>query len=638
MVLFFHGQFELHTTLLGLTFIRRSTDTARDQGLELSNVVARGTSCSSSLDDDTMSTLTAARQTQTHGLGQRPFDHEDFRPPLLLSDPPNPSLHHQTHPDSTSESSTSLRTAIQSPHPYHGSDRQLRSSQNKTRLPDWNEFYKNGLPQEIIVIEDTPEPCPDRPTDEPTSYHTTAPSIKPASTRKRKFDEEPVAQPQRPADEPYVEKSGARTVQPQRAEIRLPQPNSTPQLGSPDPRVNQKRKRTRYQLANGASTDIDARSLLGTNIEYKGLTKPVLRAKDVAVRVGHTGSRADNKKIDDDDGHYIVVPDEDLTSQLVAVKVIRSVQKYRDAAKIELRVLQTLRQNDAENKYRCIHLRDCFDFRGHTCLVMNLLDSSIFDYLKGNGFVPFPNSHIQSFAKQLLTSVAFVHDLGLIHTDLKPENILLCRQAEHRKVLLNPEIRLIDFGSATFQDEYHSSVVSTRHYRAPEIILGLGWSFPCDIWSIGCILVEFFTGDALFQTHDNVEHLALMEAVFDMKIDTELVRKVNRMSSRSNSAASYFKRFRLNYPTPETNRASRRFVRTMKRLDEIIPTKSNTFLKHFLDLLQKIFVYDPARRITAKEALNHPWFQEPVRDDGTEAARIRLERAQMFPHSSQTRL
>lgn len=263
------------------------------------------------------------------------------------------------------------------------------------------------------------------------------------------------------------------------------------------------------------------------------------------------------------------------TNEVVAVKVIRSVQKYRDAAKIELRVLQTLRQNDAENKYRCIHLRDCFDFRGHTCLVMNLLDSSIFDYLKGNGFVPFPNSHIQSFAKQLLTSVAckfsvvilgfsiliispVVHDLGLVHTDLKPENILLCdasyqtftynrtipssrtspgRQAEHRKVLLNPEIRLIDFGSATFQDEYHSSVVSTRHYRAPEIILGLGWSFPCDIWSIGCILVEFFTGDALFQTHDNVEHLALMEAVFDMKIDTELVRKVNRMSSRSNNAA-----------------------------------------------------------------------------------------------------
>lgn len=105
-------------------------------------------------------------------------------------------------------------------------------------------------------------------------------------------------------------------------------------------------------------------------------------------------------------------------------------------------------------------------------------------------------------------------------------------------MLLDTEIRLIDFGSATFQDEYHSSVVSTRHYRAPEIILGLGWSFPCDIWSIGCILVEFYTGDALFQTHDNLEHLAMMEAVVDQKMPTKLVQQVNKMNARNNGNAA----------------------------------------------------------------------------------------------------
>lgn len=153
-----------------------------------------------------------------------------------------------------------------------------------------------------------------------------------------------------------------------------------------------------------------------------------------------------------------------------------------------------------------------------------------------------------------------MHDLNLIHTDLKPENILLKaqnyqtftynrnipsssttinRHATQRRVLLDTEIRLIDFGSATFDSEYHSTVVSTRHYRAPEIIMGLGWSYPCDIWSIGCILVEFFTGDALFQTHDNLEHLAMMEAVIGTRIDSYLVQNVNKMSTRSggNSAA-----------------------------------------------------------------------------------------------------
>lgn len=112
------------------------------------------------------------------------------------------------------------------------------------------------------------------------------------------------------------------------------------------------------------------------------------------------------------------------------------------------------------------------------------------------------------------------------------------RSAKFRKVLLDPDIRLIDFGSATFDDEYHSSVVSTRHYRAPEIILNLGWSFPCDIWSIGCILVEFFTGDALFQTHDNLEHLAMMEAVCNGKIEKEIISQVRSGRGNNKNAAS----------------------------------------------------------------------------------------------------
>ena len=90
----------------------------------------------------------------------------------------------------------------------------------------------------------------------------------------------------------------------------------------------------------------------------------------------------------------------------VAIKVIRSVQKYRDASRIELRVLQTLSQNDRNNRNKCIHLRECFDFRNHICIVTDLLGQSVFDFLKGNQFVPFPSSQIQHFAKQLFTSVA----------------------------------------------------------------------------------------------------------------------------------------------------------------------------------------------------------------------------------------
>jgi dual-specificity kinase len=89
-----------------------------------------------------------------------------------------------------------------------------------------------------------------------------------------------------------------------------------------------------------------------------------------------------------------------------AVKIIRSVQKYRDASRIELRVLSTLSLNDKTNRNKCIHLRDSFDYRNHICIVTDLLGQSVFDFLKGNSFVPFPSTQIQNFARQLFTSVA----------------------------------------------------------------------------------------------------------------------------------------------------------------------------------------------------------------------------------------
>ncbi|KAG0250090.1 dual specificity protein kinase kns1 [Mortierella polycephala] len=353
---------------------------------------------------------------------------------------------------------------------------------------------------------------------------------------------------------------------------------------------------------------------------------------------------------DDKEGHYVVVPDDDFTSRYkiirllgqgtfgkvvecydrdtgrhCAIKIIRAVQKYRDASKIEARVLTTLKGADPRNSYKCLHLNNCFDFRNHVCMVFDLLGQSIYDWLKDNNFCPFPPNQIQFFARQLLTSVAFLHRLRLIHTDLKPENILLANgaykqapykkgQIKTRRVLLNPEIRLIDFGSATFQDEHHSTVVSTRHYRAPEIILGLGWSYPCDIWSIGCILVEFLTGEALFQTHDNLEHLAMMQAVLG-PIPDKLIRSANK------PAQKFFVHGRLDYPNEETKRNSRKYVKALKPLKDYVVPSSNrveslTFAAELRDLLKQLLTYDPEKRITAAQALKHPYFHYVVDETG----------------------
>jgi dual-specificity kinase len=100
---------------------------------------------------------------------------------------------------------------------------------------------------------------------------------------------------------------------------------------------------------------------------------------------------------------------------------------------------------------------------------------------------------------------------------------------------------------------------------------------------------------------------------------------------------------RLDYPNTDTPRNSRKYVKAMKKLpvsfdvimtvcldtdqkQDTIPPNTD-FNRQFLDLLKKIFVYDPAKRITAKQALRHPWFKETLQDDGTEATRIRDEKA-----------
>lgn len=77
-------------------------------------------------------------------------------------------------------------------------------------------------------------------------------------------------------------------------------------------------------------------------------------------------------------------------------------------------------------------------------------------------------------------------------------------------------IRVIDFGGATFRDEHHSVIINTRQYRAPEVVLGIfnlemGWDTTSDLWSLGCILVELYTGELLFPTHKDYEHLGMLE-------------------------------------------------------------------------------------------------------------------------------
>ncbi|KXZ55462.1 hypothetical protein GPECTOR_2g1011 [Gonium pectorale] len=308
----------------------------------------------------------------------------------------------------------------------------------------------------------------------------------------------------------------------------------------------------------------------------------------------------------------------------VAIKIVRNIDKYRHAAMIELEVLNTLEKNDPSGQNHCVALREWFDYRGHVCMVFEKLGLSLFDYMRKNGYKPFPLDLVQDFGRQLLQAVNYMHELRLVHTDLKPENILLTSQegaqaaessgsSGSARCCSRPpssDIKVIDFGSATFEEQYHSCIVSTRHYRAPEVILGLGWSYPCDMWSIGCILIELITGEALFQTHENLEHLAMMEAVLG-PMPTSMSCKCARTP-----AGKYFSvGGRLNWPDGAASRKSVKAVKKLGGLHQLIldhgDPSARLYAMELVDLISCMLRYDPTDRLTAQQALAHPFFAHP---------------------------
>uniref|UniRef100_A0A3B3Q6C9 dual-specificity kinase n=1 Tax=Paramormyrops kingsleyae TaxID=1676925 RepID=A0A3B3Q6C9_9TELE len=292
--------------------------------------------------------------------------------------------------------------------------------------------------------------------------------------------------------------------------------------------------------------------------------------------------------------HLFLLYTEDVW--VLALKIIKNVDRYREAAMSEIDVLQQMNSLDRNEHYACVRMLDLFDHHGHICIVFELLGLSTYDFLKENGFMPFTVDQIRHMANQIFRAVHFLHRNKLTRTDLKSENILFvdsdycleynAKLKRDERTLKKTDVKVVDFGF----------LVSSRHYRAPEVTLELGWNQACDVWSLCCILIDYYPGLMLFQTHDSKEHLAMMERVLG-PIPSSLLQKTKKRR--------YVRHGQLDW---DEHNSSGRYVRKhCKPLKQYMSSKS-TEHEQLFDLMHKMLEHDVSKRITLEAALRHSFF------------------------------
>lgn len=183
------------------------------------------------------------------------------------------------------------------------------------------------------------------------------------------------------------------------------------------------------------------------------------------------------------------------SNRIVAIKILKNHPSYLRQGNVEVQILQTLSQHDTE-AHNIVRAIECFQHRSHMCLVFELLEQNLYEFLKSNNFRPLDLREIRPIAQQVLTALSKLRSLGLIHADLKPENIMLVCPTDG---IMRYRVKVIDFGSACHSSKaMQNTYLQSRYYRAPEILLGLPFNEAIDMWSLGCVIAELFLGWPLY--------------------------------------------------------------------------------------------------------------------------------------------
>ena len=188
--------------------------------------------------------------------------------------------------------------------------------------------------------------------------------------------------------------------------------------------------------------------------------------------------------------------------------------------------------------------------------------------------------HIKYMTYEITKGVLYMHSKGIIHRDMKPLNILVNE---------NWDIKISDFGQSNVQigeinkDYNLTKYVTTRYYRAPELYLNYESNYDAavDMWSMGCILAEFFNKRVFIRANTTDEYLECLVQMLGLP-DKSIQKEIRNKN---------FLKFMIE-KEPGIPK---------KTLQELIPTAP----ANAIDLISKLLTFDPAHRLTAKQMLQH---------------------------------
>ena len=258
---------------------------------------------------------------------------------------------------------------------------------------------------------------------------------------------------------------------------------------------------------------------------------------------------------------------------IIAIKKIKIDLENEGIPSTALREITILRELQHPN---IIELKDVICNNNKLYLLFEFAEYDLRKFLEEYENKHLDEETIKSFLYQILDALAYCHSKKIIHRDLKPQNILLTKSLK---------IKIGDFGLArvfSIPIRPYTKEVLTLWYRAPELLLGINeYSTPVDIWSVGCIFAELIIKKPLFKGDCEFEQIMKIYGI----LGTPKIEDWNEIVN----LPYYSNKF--------PNFQGKKIEEVVKGLDY-----------NGVNLLKSMLQYDPNKRITAKQALLHPYF------------------------------